>query len=412
MKQIFTILAVAATLAGFAACTKVDVDQTAARGHKISFEVASYLTQTKATNVPGSGTSLWGELTSPSFITNAYFYPETGDANQHYMNNVTISPYKSDGTTAATSEATTAIWQPAVEYFWPKTGYINFFSYAATKALTVSFADVASSETKTITIASAADPVTIAADDNFLLADACYNAKESNAGEDKNNMTGPSEVTPMGVPTLFRHLLCQVQFKARLYSEKKHANTKYEVAILSASINDGDATPVDSRLVNNGYLTATSGAKEGSTLEIQNWGTSGVQKWSEATTPAYEGVVAMTATTDNLVLPVQATAAAHNSATTHQLLDLRTFRPQAIAAASTFTITYTVTAYHGTVKYSEETITVSKALKDFTPNSGVWRCNDKVTYLISIDPVTSTITFDPAVAEWTEPNGALTIPLS
>ena len=404
------LIIAAAALTALTACSKVETLDTPENSRKISFEVAKYMVNTKAL---GTGTSIWGEWTSPTFYTSAYYYPTTGTANQVYMNKVQISPYQSDGTTAATTEANTAVWKSAVDYFWPKTGYINFFSFASKRDISssVTFTDVADSETKTVSFGTAGEPIVVASDDNILLADACYNATEANAASTfTDNVTGPEEVTPGGVPTIFRHLLCQVNFVAKLSSSKAHANTSYEVDITSAGITDGAAVDPTSGLYSNGYLEATSAAKAGSNLEIQNWNTSGVQKWSNATTPAYEPVMTMTATTSPLTLATHAEASAHTSDATHTLMATRTFRPQAIASDVKFTITYVVRAKHGDETYSEETITANIALKDFTPNSGVWRCNDSVTYTINIDPVTSTITFDPAVAAWDDQAQNINIP--
>ena len=410
MKKYFVFAA--AALVALAACSKVELDPSTSPDVRIGFQVAKYMPQTKG--IFGEGTSIWGEWTSPTFYTFAFYYPTTGTANQIYMNNVQINPYQSDGTTAATTEANTATWKSAVDYFWPKTGYINFFSYASKRDIhtSVSFADVADAETKTVSFGTAGSPLTIASDDNLLLADACYNATEANSAPTVvNNITGPAETTPGGVPTLFHHLLSQVKFQAKLRSTKAHATTSYQVNILSASITTGAATDPTSGLYNNGYLTATSVAKTGSTLETKDWGLSATQAWSNATTASYEPVVEMTATSSALVLPVQATAAEHfSTGDAHVLLAARTFRPQTIAADVKFTITYQVQALHDAVVYSDETITATVDLDDLTPNSGVWRCNDSVTYNVYIDPVSTTITFDPAVVAWTEATGTVSIP--
>ena len=410
MKKYFFFAA--AALVALAACSKVELDPSATPDVRIGFQVAKYMPQTKGTF--GEGTSIWGEWTNPTFYTFAFYYPAVGNGNQTYMNNVQINPYKSDGTTAADTEANTAIWKSAVDYFWPKTGYINFFSYASKRDIhnSVSFADVANAETKTVSFGTADSPLTIASDDNILLADACYNATEANSAPTfVNNITGTDETTPGGVPTLFHHLLSQVKFQAKLRSEKAHANTSYEVDIISANITTAAETDPTSGLYNNGFLTATSEAKTGTALDTKDWNLSGTQAWSAATTASYEPVVVMTPTSSALVLPVQATPAEHfSTGDFHVLLAARTFRPQAIASDVKFTITYKVRALHDSVKYSEETITATVDLDELTPNSGVWRCNDSVTYNVYIDPVTTAITFDPAVAAWTGATGTVNIP--
>ena len=137
----YIIFAVAA-LAASVACTKTSIDYDQVPETSISFQVAKYMAQTRADL--GTGTSLWSEWTNPTFKTFAFYYPNSGDGNQLFMDNMLISPLASDNS-AATTEAGTAKWAPAVERFWPKTGYINFFSYASKNALAdgaVTIADV------------------------------------------------------------------------------------------------------------------------------------------------------------------------------------------------------------------------------------------------------------------------------
>lgn len=396
----YLIIAVAA-LAASVACTKTTLDP-AAGTHKIAFEVASYTTQTK---VLGSGGSLWDEgLTTTAFYTYGYFTPTSGTSNQTFMNNVQILPYQSDGTTAATAKTNTGIWQPAIDYFWPKTGTIDFFSYASKNAVTMTVGAGSADHRKTISFGTAGEPLTIASNDNILLADACYFAKESNAGSDQETITGNeshSTTVPMGVPTLFRHLLCQVKFDIQLKSTQKHVNTKYEVDITSASITGTTA----SGLKNNGYFTKESTAPVGTDLQIKDWGTSGNQLWAEATSPTYEPVVNFTATPSSLVLAVNSDGSEHTSGDAHVLLATRTFRPQEIAEDVKINLTYTVRAKHGDTTYSEETITITPVSLREKTSGNTWKMNDSWTYHIYIDPVTTTVTFDPAVVDWTAQNG-------
>ena len=407
MKKILILAALA--VAASAACTKNTLDTESMPKQKISFEVASYVPQNqKLTKAAlGSGSSLWDEFASPSFQTSAYFYPTTGTGGQVYMNNVVISPYQSDDATAATSKDNTSIWRAADEYLWPKTGHLNFFSYASKNAVTAT-SEAATGETRTIGFGTAAAPLTIASDDNILLADACYNAKQSNAGSDQDTITGVEESganVPKGVPTLFHHLLMKAKFQIQLKSAKKHATTRYEVDILEASITDGAASPT-SGIVNNGYLSLTSNAPSGSDLEIVAWTYGTPAVWSAASSPSKEAVIALTATeaASPLTLAVSATAVEHTSPTTHTLLDFRTFMPQVLGADVKFAMTYKLRAYHGNTLYMEETETITPvALKDYTDGgSGKWQMNESWLYTIYLDPVTTAITFDPAVVAWTD----------
>ena len=379
MNKYFIILATAA-LAVSAACTKVVTDEAPAK--KISFEVASYvatLTKAENTTFPGTGGSLFNEFASPKFYTYAYFYPENGTQGQTFMNNVEIVP------NGATSAATTE-WAPAVEYFWPKTGYVNFFSYASKNAVTPTVTNLESS--KQISFSK-----TIVADDNILLADACYNAKASNSSTSTMNVTGE---TTVGVPTLFRHLLCQVKFQFKLASSKAHPNTTYEVVLSSASIDN---------IANTGTLSLTNAGTTGTALTTVDWGTSGTVGWTPS---SGDEDITFTVSSSAVTLATSATAVAHESSVV-SLLDFRSFLPQTLSDDVVLNLVYTVRAKHGSTTYSEENITVS-GLKLNTGTLGVWNMNERITYTIIIDPVTTIVTFDPAVVAWDESkSGSITI---
>ena len=377
MNKYFIILA-AAALTLSAACTKVVTDEAPAK--KISFEVASYVaapTKGESSSFPGSGSSLFGEFSNPKFYTYAYFYPETGTQGQVFMNNVEILP------NGATSAATTE-WAPAVEYFWPKTGYVNFFSYASKNAITPTVTNLEASKQISFT-------KTIVADDNILLADACYNASAANSSASTMTVSGE---TTVGVPTLFRHLLCQVCFKFQLKTTKAHTNTSYEVVLSSASIDD---------IASTGTLSLTNAGTSSTNLTIVDWGTSGTVGWSPTS-----GTEDITLTVPSSAVTLAASSTA-NESTAETLLNFRSFLPQTLSNDVVLNLAYTVRAKHGSTTYSEETITVT-GLKLNTGTLGVWNMNEKITYTIIIDPVTTIVTFDPAVAAWDESkSGSITI---
>lgn len=368
MKKISVIIAIAA-LAASAACTKVDPNEGPAK--KISFEVASYVTpatKAESSTFPGSGSSLFDEFASPKFYTYAYFYPalSSDPQGQVFMDNVEITP------NAATSAATTE-WAPADEYFWPRTGYINFFSYASKNAVTV---DASNLEAQKKIVFG---PKAIAADDNILLADACYNAKSANSSESTMTVTG--EVTK-GVPTLFRHLLCQVAFNIKLKTAKTHATTAYEVEVISASLSGVKTT---------GTLTLTNAGTTGTDLTIVDWGTAGTVGWVPA------------AATENVTFTVPASpftlAAGATESSAASFLDFRTFLPQTLADDVVLNMTYKIKAKHGSTTYSEETFTMDPVKLNGSTIS-VWNMNEKITYNLELDPVTTIVTFDPAVVAW------------
>jgi len=118
MKKYFFIAT--AALAALASCSKVT--PVAEPDQAISFQVANYSSRTKANEV---------SITSEGFtqfITNAWFHQNENADGQRLMENERIEK----GTTYAPNE-----WAPTTRpYYWPKTGYINFYSYASIKSFT------------------------------------------------------------------------------------------------------------------------------------------------------------------------------------------------------------------------------------------------------------------------------------
>ena len=127
MKKYFIIAA--AAVVAMAACSKVDaVDNAPAK--KISFEVASYVPQTKA-----NGSLANSEDQIFDFHTYAYQFPALGTPVV-FMSEI-IYAWKSatdhSNTNKAAATADNIVeWAPVDDYFWPKTGTINFYSYAGT----------------------------------------------------------------------------------------------------------------------------------------------------------------------------------------------------------------------------------------------------------------------------------------
>ena len=179
MKKYFIIAA--AALVAFAACTKVEVAEAPETSQKISFEVAKYM-QSKAE------TSLLAEYDATgtqvdTFKTNAWYH-SVNDGTQYFMKNVDIL-WKSS----------VPEWASAIDYYWPKTGYVNFYSYAGTPGPS-SYGTAANTE-GTITYTDAV----INYNDNVLVADAAYGFRANLSRYHKDN----DAVT--GVTTLFRHYL-------------------------------------------------------------------------------------------------------------------------------------------------------------------------------------------------------------
>ena len=383
MKKYFIIAA--AALVAFAACTKVEVAEAPETSQKISFEVAKYMAQTKADPVKDNEASLLLEYDATgtpvdTFKTNAWYHsPENG--TQYYMKNVNIiwnAPVANQ-------------WAPANDYFWPKTGTINFYSYAGTPA-------PSSYNTEGSLVYSNA---TIAYNDNILVADAAYRYNQNKQVYQLNNPT-----TGEGVPTLFRHYLAKVAFNVALRTTeaKKSATNHFKVEILDASI----------KFLNKGTLTLSNTDPGNATAEVNPWTNANTSKpnvaWVADTWDATSNVETIDTTSTapsylrKLTLNL-AENAVQQTETDTSFLAMRTVMPQVLDATNAeFYIKYKVSSYltGETDPYAVETIAVTKPLPTLVPSIPEWNKNTKYTYTIVIDPISSKILFDPAVEPWSE----------
>lgn len=381
MKKIIVIAL--AALVALAACTKVNPEEK--KADAISFEVATYMTKAQGNNFLKE---------CSSFYTNAWYYPASGDA-QNYMPNVQILP---NSTTAPTQ------WAPAVAYYWPKSGMINFFSYASKNALSANELDLGNNYTNKggqIKITNH----TVVADDNIMIADAVYNATNAShnaAGTEVTDDLAPNTTDSnfKGVPTMFRHLLAQVKFNIGLATTSSHDGTNYIAKVTSAKVE---------KVVNKGSITLTAGTTTSTALTTMPW------------SPASDGTVAgwtkSTVTTDveDLTLSNNGNLTLAEDATTGDpllFLDFRSVLPQALADDVVITIKYDLQALHGqTVYITEKDLEVSAKLNTAKLNATTaittWCMNTRYTYNITIDPVTEVIIFDPAVADWNYATGTI-----
>ena len=352
----YMILAAAALVASVA-CTKVENNVTTP-DQAIAFQVANYVPQTKSGEVKYEGTE---------FKTYAWFHPTSGDA-QSFMANETIKLQNTDP----------AKWASDRTYFWPKTGYVNFFSYAGTPAPAVT----EGSATYT--------GKTIAITDDALLASAAY--RYSNSSANKYGLQyGTANTDVTGVPTLFHHILSQVS-----------VIVKFDATGITDTANKWDLT-VNSLALNydnKGSLTVNF-TDPGSTGEAWPYDAAGVN-W----TPS--GAYTKLPATVN-VGTVQTTTASNVSAGL-TFFDAITVLPQALTDNATIDLNYTLKHYYNDVQQIYETVDLPGIkLTDFTVEAiTAWNMNYKYTYTITIKP-NNTVTFDPAVEAWQEKAAGYTI---
>ncbi|MBR5924757.1 MAG: hypothetical protein IKZ60_04785 [Bacteroidales bacterium] len=396
MKKYF-IIAVAA-LAASAACSKVEtVDTTPDK--KIAFEVANYTAQTKADTLSLTN----AEDGIYQFHTFAYQFPTIGNPRE-FMNDDIFAWQDAAQTNKLTSGSSPVkVWATEMDYYWPKTGYINFYSYAGTHTPAETVNDTADWKTVTFTYTDAV----IDSTSNILVADAALHQGRANSAAnafDVDNDGNGADVTA-GVPTLFHHQLAKIIFdvEARTTEAKKSANTVWKVQVLGThTYNDGtgDVT-IKSNIfpINKGTL-ALSNTDDATGASTKAWirtneDTTNISGW----VPTTEKETIQFYTSDTLTIAVNTTG----NGVRDTVLAARSVMPQ-LTNGVKFTLVYMVQALHGSTVYLEEIRTVGidadKVLSDLAGTVTSWGANKKITYHIIIDPVSEKVTFDPAVEDY------------
>lgn len=362
MKKYFIIAA--AALVALSACSKVENPSVSAN-KAISFQVANYAGQTKAE------TSLVTEGFT-EFKTYAWFSSSTA-TNQEFMTPATV-----------TWNATDKEWAPSDRvYYWPKTGYINFFSFAGTHLPDAVDLNASSKAEAHYTTA-----ITVATDDNILIADGAYGFYENNSPA-KYGLDGVSE----GVPTLFRHMLTRVKFDIKVdATDATDDKDHWKVTVNSATLS----------YRNKGKLEVGFPATPSITLGADNKPTAAgqtLQFTSAVWTPESVANATLSKVADAVV--VEADGAAASDAKT--IISDSVVMPQDLATTDvTIALNYTLEhSYNGGTAISEVVPIAATALTAFTPSITAWAPNTIYTYHIVIKPAADhRILFDPAVEEW------------
>lgn len=376
MKKLFFI-AVAALAIG--ACSKV---QTVDIQKEINFEVANSL-QTKATgSVYNNG----------AFGTYAWF-----NNTDDFMVNEKV-------------DLTGGAWKTVDHtFYWPKTGSISFISYSP-------FAGTSNTAGTTPTITKNSITYT---DVTVGTTDLMY-ADRATCSNNVNEVTDSAspESGYSGVPTIFRHALAKLSFKvAANFTEwtddttTPASKTTWEIKINSFKIGGFKTT---------GSLELNLNA-DGKSWDkpVTTVGTTNYYVWTGATgETAEQELVDVTNYTDGYVL--------------------LTTTPQDLASATGYVLPQVLTAGAQTVKIDaniKTTLSNGKEINEhFVKTINIseistlkaWQMNENIVYTIKFKPTASAlnpddahtddpndviITFDPAVADWTNVDAAATIQL-
>ncbi|MBR6346912.1 MAG: hypothetical protein IKR69_05940 [Bacteroidales bacterium] len=360
------VLAAAFAALLLSSCAKVE---TLSPRVLIGFQVGRSASQTKAS----MGGSLIDESCS-SFWCNAWYTPTAGSV-QRFMDTDEVVPDETPGVN---------VWAPVRDYFWPHTGTINFFSYASARPLGNKLSVTNNGSTFTIT------NYTVTSADNILVADAVYNATRTNANA---SLEPAGENDPTGVPALFRHVLASVAMDMMLKTtaQKATVNTTYEVIVTNVTLHN---------FRDQGSLTLTNTYSGGSAY--------GTQAWTPASDGTQVGWVPTGTAHDVDLTPDSQSSIVLDAGETESddviFLGRGAVMPQSLEGTLSISITLTIRSKHGATIYNEDKDVVLSASLDPAPGAA-WKMNQKIHYHIEIDPVTTTLRFDPAVGEWDVVNG-------
>lgn len=393
MKKYF-IIAVAA-IAAMASCAKSELVENAVREKKIGFEVANYSAQTKANQ-----TLTNAEDGIYQFHTYAYQFPTIGSPREFMNVDIFAWQEATQENKLTSGTAPVAVWAPEDDYYWPKTGYINFYSYAGTH----NPAETVSADFQTVTF-TYTDAV-ISSTSNILVADAALHQGRANYNDNAYSVddNGSGADVTTGVPTLFRHQLAKITFdvEARTTDAKKSANTIWKVQVLNTEDQSGNDYKSTIVPINKGSLVLTN-TDAATAATTQAWtrtneSATNISGWVPSSTATDKETIEFS-DSDVLTIDVNTTG----DGTKSEILALRSVLPQ-LTNGVKFTLVYKVQALHGTTVYLEEIRTVGidadQVLSDLAGTVASWGANKKITYHIIIDPVSEKVTFDPAVEDY------------
>ena len=367
------IIIVAAAVMAFAACTK---SEFSGNDREISFQVANRL-QTKATGAI---------YNNGAFGAYAWF-----NGTNEFMVNEKV-------------DLISAVWKTADHtFYWPKTGNLEFISYSPFEGTSDTPGTVPAITANSITYSGYT-----AASTDIMYADKVKVTCANGASTDDINDGVDSGYK--GVPTLFRHALAKLSFKIKAnfitYTDPTtNTTTSWDVTVTSAKIS-GFKTTGDCALSLNG--DGKTWDKPVTTVGTENYnvwtnlsGTSSEQELVDATT--YPTGVPLTTTPQDL--------AAANGFVMPQVLT---------ADSQKLELTIHIKTHLSNGKTIDEDFNPTIDIKDIS-NLKAWQMNQNIAYTINIKPVAYVsdydtpndviITFDPAVADWTNVFASATIQL-
>ena len=326
----------------------------------ISFEVANYVAQTRASGAFSTtetfGVSAWSHDADPL------------SSPVQMMSNEVVS---FDGVK----------WTTTTPFYWPINGTVDFIAYYPTSVEPAIGYDYNGADTYAYT------NYTVGTVD-LMYADKAIRFSANNTATDNDTELGytAGDYGFEGVPTLFRHALAKVNFMVQ-NGQPTDGVYSYDIKVNSITL----------KVYNQGSLTLTSTGTD--TASRGTWSVAN-NVWNPTDADTY---ATLTWTAD--VTLSDGTAVDYAPRTQYVL-------PQTLVATKQkITVNYTVTQYQTIsgikTKISEQTYEPTLDLRSDLLSS--WQMNKNITYTISLSSIGTQILFAPAVEEWVDADGSVTI---
>ena len=365
MKKFWLIALLALT--ALAGCVKVETAPSPK--DRITFAVGCYAPSTRASSLQDSDGGI------SSFNTKAYLYADGYEAASQ--------PFFGAAGETILWNAGSSMWAPARAYYWPKSSesYINFVSWYDRNGAPDSVSETSLSWTIDGSTRS------LATDDNLMFADVAwhYNQNTTNAAQ------YAGDAVTVGVPTLFHHALAQVRFQAKA-SQISDGGTTWTVSFSDFQV---------SGVYKTGTLSLVNA--DPASTGTRAWWSMSEDATPVATTPYWSTAGCAVDTLSRRGHTTVITAAN----TPVDLMAARSIIPQE-TDGMTLTCTCNIRTDYADHTYMVETIPVSVDLAEFSGDTGTWDMNHRITYTITINPVTGKILLDPALNEgWTNSSNNL-----
>lgn len=357
MKRILIIAS--AALVAMCACTKNEADVVVGQDQEITFEVANYLSQTKAEDSP------LAYYSDGHFGTFAFQVPEgqswaTATTKSVFMDNVEI--YAQSG-----------VWKAEKAYYWPKTGSLTFASYSPVDSDSACGATASCGNDAVVKITG----WEVETDESEQAKDYTEDLMWADVISDQTNNNADDKIFTEGVKTLFHHALAKVNLKAKM--TETAAESAYDFAIYVTKVIVDGLEYTGDYTVGTGWVNRDTDERAGDAAIYTN-----TASYTIGGTYS-EGTDVLGTDDDSAV----------------DLIKNYFVLPQTLADASTIELEYTIVTIDADGKIVLVETTTTDEIKINTMGLDKWDENKNITYTVTIAPTQENpILFDPAVVDW------------